>query len=106
MVLIMDIDSPPGLTISAKTVGGGWYDAPLSEGGTQLRAGFVQMWLDDIAGTFESGSTTDQAVTLLHELGHIYSDLFGPQSTAIQNDGTSAQASQANTNLLKTTCFH
>lgn len=52
-----------------------------------------------------SGNFIAAAVTLLHELGHVYSDLFGAGSTAIQNDAGNNALSQANTALVQQVCF-
>jgi RHS repeat-associated protein len=62
---------------------------------------------------FNTGTVTQNAITLLHELGHVYSLLYGPGSTLIIDDsvqatGGAAQALAAstfNTNLVTTNCF-
>ena len=102
--MVDDIKSPPGQVISATTMGANPINVPIANG-TQLRFGFVEVTLNALAGTFVSGSTQDQAITLLHELGHVYSDLFGPGSTQIIDDGGNLSASQANTALVKSDCF-
>jgi hypothetical protein len=106
MIIVNDIQSQPGQVTSATTTGANWYKVDIGNGATQLRAGFVQITINDLAGTFVSGSPEDQAVTLLHELGHAFADLYGPGSTSIQDDATSLATSIANSNLVRTTCFH
>jgi hypothetical protein len=106
MVIVNDITSQPGQVTSANVTGANWHNVDIGNGATQLRAGFVQVTINDLAGTFVTGSTQDQAVTLLHELGHVYADLFGPESSRIQDDATSLATSIANSSLVRTTCFH
>jgi hypothetical protein len=59
-------------------------------------------------GSFVTGTTVDQAVTLLHELGHAMNIIFGAGTSGIQPDsGTTAsgiQASVANTTAVITDC--
>jgi hypothetical protein len=62
--------------------------------------------VNDLAGTFVTGSTQSQAVTLLHELGHAYDDMYGPASTLIVSDAGSTAQSMANTALVQKNCFH
>ncbi len=45
------------------------------------------------------------AVTLLHELGHVYHFLFGDTSTSIVNDIDNSNQSKANSALIMETCF-
>jgi RHS repeat-associated protein len=54
---------------------------------------------------FNTGSAQDDAITVLHELGHVYMDVFGAGSTKIQNDIGNTAASKANTQLVKNDCF-
>jgi RHS repeat-associated protein len=54
---------------------------------------------------FNSGGFISDAVTLLHELGHVYEYLFGQSSTAILDDDGNKAQSQANTALVQSTCF-
>jgi hypothetical protein len=62
---------------------------------------------------FNKGTTIDNAVTVLHELGHVYELLYGFGSTFLVNDSVNVQGSQQqsaaasafNTNLVKTNCF-
>jgi hypothetical protein len=52
-----------------------------------------------------SGNPVAAAITLLHELGHVYDDLFGATSTLIQNDFENPDLSKANTALVTEACF-
>jgi len=54
---------------------------------------------------FAGTSPVDRAVTLLHELGHVFEYLFGAASTEIQDDQASGAVSAANTALVKSKCF-
>jgi hypothetical protein len=55
---------------------------------------------------FNSGSVNSDAVTILHELGHIYEDLYGLGSTLLVDDSNgNTAASQYNTNLVSKNCF-
>ena len=62
---------------------------------------------------FNTGTVTDNAVTVLHELGHVFELLYGLGSTYLVNDSVSGQgnigqanaASAYNTLLAKTHCF-
>ena len=61
--------------------------------------------------TFVSGTAYDQAVTVLHELGHAYWDLYGIGTSAITPDydptKTAAEnlaASEDNTNRVVQKC--
>lgn len=54
---------------------------------------------------FASTSLVDNAVTILHELGHVYEYLFGQSSTQIMDDSGSGTISAANTALVKSKCF-
>jgi RHS repeat-associated protein len=58
------------------------------------------------AAPFNSTANTQaNAITVLHELGHVYMDVFGANSTKIQNDMDSPQTSVNNTSLVKKDCF-
>jgi|HubBroStandDraft_6_1064221.scaffolds.fasta_scaffold95174_4 hypothetical protein len=62
-------------------------------------------------GTFNGAGVTANAITVLHELGHVYELLYGLGSTLLVNDSISVQGNQAaaasafNTQLVKTNCF-
>src|SRR5208282_4618095 len=101
----------PGTVTSAITVGVGTQTISIGNGATmQVNTG-VTILVNNIAqgASFVSGSTYDQAVTILHELGHAYWDMFGPGTSAIQPDGSGTPqqnlaASQANTALITKDC--
>jgi hypothetical protein len=44
--------------------------------------------INDLAGTFVTGSAEDQVVTLLHELAHAMNYIFGAGTNPILPDGT------------------
>lgn len=53
---------------------------------------------------FVSGNQNDWAITLLHELGHVYTDLYGAGTSQIVPDGESGQQSIDNTKLVEQDC--
>jgi hypothetical protein len=65
------------------------------------------------AAPFNSGSVVDNAITMLHELGHIYDFGIGPGPTLLVDDSIEAQGSAAasaaasafNTKLIQANCF-
>jgi hypothetical protein len=54
---------------------------------------------------FNYQSLIVDAVTILHELGHVYEYLFGQSSTAILDDQDNVALSKANTALVQSKCF-
>jgi len=98
--------SAPGTVTSATTVGQGSAIIDIGNSATMTVSASVVITLNNTSNgaSFVSGSGYDQAVTLLHELGHAYWDLFGPGTSQIAPDGDSATASQNNTNLVKANC--
>jgi hypothetical protein len=54
--------------------------------------------------SFFAQSANEQAVLLLHELGHIFSDLWGSGSTLIRKDSQRPEQSFENTRLVRTSC--
>jgi hypothetical protein len=93
-------------TTSATTTGVGSLYIPLAGGGTIEASANVSIVLNNISNnaSFVMGNTYDEAVTILHELGHAYWDLFGPGTSAIVPDHSSTPTSQTNTNLVTKNC--
>ena len=63
----------------------------------------------DLNGSWFQSNKLQNAQTLLHELGHVYVDIFGPGSTAIVNgdaneDPTSVANQHANNSAIETNC--
>jgi len=54
---------------------------------------------------FNNGNVTDNATTLLHELGHVYESLYGLGSTYLVDDDGSRNASTVNTKWIQANCF-
>lgn len=54
--------------------------------------------------SFVSGNVNDWAITILHELGHAFYDLYGSAASKITPDGDSTAKSEANTALVKEKC--
>jgi hypothetical protein len=106
---INPISAPAGQVTSTTTTASG-KGVPVSIGNDATQATYASAVVtpNDVAGAFMTGTTTDQAATLLHELGHVYSDLYGSASTAITNDGPvyPVSVSEANQKLVIDQCFH
>jgi len=64
----------------------------------------VAVILNSAAGSFFGQNANDQAVLLLHELGHVFSDFWGPGSTLIRQDSHRPEQSFENTRLVRTAC--
>jgi uncharacterized protein YqfA (UPF0365 family) len=78
-------------------------------GTSQLKATGVSITINDLQGSFVNGTPIDQAVTVLHGLGHAFVDLWGIGASAIKPDGKTVpdhvQVSMDNTALIKEKCF-
>ena len=101
------ISSDTGTVTSATTTGVGIATVSIGNDGTMLTVNTgVVIKLDNTSAgaSFVSGTTYDQAITLLHELGHAYWDLYGPGTSTIKPDGTNTKASMANTNRVERVC--
>jgi hypothetical protein len=99
------VSSQPNIVTSATTSASSPYSVPAGDG-TMLLYSSVTIKINSFAGTFVTGTLQDQATTLLHELGHAFDFLFGPNSTKIVDDGNSTQTSKDNTALVKQQCFN
>ena len=99
------IPSAPNTVTSATTTGIGTAFMPVN-GATMQVSTSVAIKLNNLSSqaTFVSGTTYDQAVTVLHELGHAYWDLYGIGTSAITDDAENLAASEANTNLVVQKC--
>jgi RHS repeat-associated protein len=101
-ITVGDLKSPSGTTVSAQTSG----VVVQTGAGTLEEAAIV---INDLGGTFVGGSAQDQAVTLLHELGHAMNNIFGAGTSKVKDDGTSVangvQISMDNTAMIKKDCF-
>jgi RHS repeat-associated protein len=97
------LPSQPGTITSAVTVpwvlntGGATYN----EAAITISTSPGSVWL--------TGNLQQQAILLLHELGHAMNDIFGAGTSGIKDDGSSTQAgiqqSMKNTKLIKKDCF-
>ena len=97
------INSPSGYTVSATTEGTTLVTPNGTFNGAEIK-------INDLAGTFVTGTLNDQIVTLLHELGHAVNFIYGNGTSQIVNDGTAlgkagVQASIDNTALVKKNCL-
>jgi hypothetical protein len=96
------IVSPPGTTVSATTEG----TTLVTPNGTFPGA---EIKINDVAGTFVTGTLNDQIVTLLHEFGHAVNFIDGAGTSQIVDDGPSVpggvQKSMDNTALVKQDCL-
>ena len=66
-------------------------------------------WFDRSGYISRYGPTYSAAVfsaeTIIHELGHVFEDLFGSNTTKIEDDSKSDGISQENTDRVMTSCF-
>ncbi len=92
--------------VSATTQGVGSKTISVGNGATITVNASVTITLNNTTGgtAFVSGNQNDWAITLLHELGHVYWDLHGPGTSQILPDQTSAQQSLDNTKLIEQDC--
>jgi len=100
---VAPIRSPQGTTVSATTT----PTTLVTSNGTFNGA---EITINDVAGTFVTGTLNDEIVTLLHELGHAVNDIYGNGTSQIVSDGESLgpagiQASIDNTALVKKNCL-
>lgn len=94
------INSPPGQRVNAQTIGGTRVDA---NGGPVT--GFAEIVLNDVEGTFVTGTTSDQVLTILHELGHAMDFIFGAGTNLfINNDGGNPTLSKMNDDFIRKFC--
>lgn len=91
---------------SATTLGVGSNTVSVGNGATMTVSASVTITLNDTTGgtAFVSGNQNDWAITLLHELGHVYWDLYGIGTSGIVPDGDSGQQSIDNTKLIEKDC--
>jgi RHS repeat-associated protein len=107
-ITIDDIPSDPGQVTSATTTA--LFSAvSIGQGATQLQVTGALVAINDLAGTFIHGSDQDRAVTILHELGHVFYDLLGLGGSQILPDGNgipdNVNQSMRNTSLIEQDCF-
>jgi hypothetical protein len=91
---------------SATTKGFGSNTVSAGNGATMMVSASVLITLNNTTGgtAFVSGNQNDWAITLLHELGHVYTDLYGAGTSQIVPDGESGQQSIDNTKLVEQDC--
>jgi len=109
--------------LSTGTSGYGYFELnllPPGTGGTAVNAQTTPI-LPNLGGTFSgvivdfnidpyapfnsSASPVQNAITVLHELGHVYEFLFGQSSTLISDDMGNNATSASNTKLVQADCF-
>lgn len=71
---------------------------------TSLNNGQIEIDISDVAGSFVTGNAQDQAITLLHEIGHAMNDLFGNGTSGILSDDD-PKINTGNTNKVIKDCF-
>ena len=98
-----DIASPPGTVVSATTTP---VVAIPQQGGPAYSE--ADILINDLAGTFVTGNSRSQMITILHELGHAMNDIFGAGTSKIVDDGTGVtngiSKSEHNTALIRKDC--
>jgi RHS repeat-associated protein len=95
--------SPPGTVRTAIT-------QPVAYNNGRITRTIVNITINTNAGAFVSGSAEDQAIAILHELGHAMNAMYGPATAKqIVTDGASVKDgvswSEHNTALIKKECF-
>jgi hypothetical protein len=94
------VESPPGTVVNAQTIAGTIEDA---NGGPTT--GFAEIVLNDVTGSFVNGTTGDQVLTILHELGHAMDDIFGAGTNLfLNNDAGNTKLSKMNDDFIKKFC--
>jgi hypothetical protein len=77
---------------------------------SQLQTTGVIITINDLEGSFTGSDPIAQAATVLHELGHAFSDLWGQSSTKIKDDNKTVpnyvDVSKGNTTLINKDCFN
>lgn len=106
-IIFADMSSPPGTTISATTSVVSYTSGFAGNVGPTLWK--VTITINTAAGFFVNGSLVDQAVTLLHELGHVMAGLYGADASAIKKDDEltpgGRDQSAKNTKTVRDKCF-
>jgi RHS repeat-associated protein len=98
------IVSKPGVTTSATTSPtGGTVTVDAGNGATQSFP-ILAVTINDLEGDFLGGNSNAQVATILHELGHVYDDLFGPNASLVSSDSGDIGKSEANQAAVKEAC--
>jgi RHS repeat-associated protein len=91
-------NGPSAYVINATTTA--WVPPP----GSSVETGaIITLQTQGTYWNFPSGY--DQAVTLIHELGHAFNIIFGEGSSSILDDAGNPTQSIANTNMIMKDCF-
>jgi RHS repeat-associated protein len=100
------ISSNGNFVTSATTQGVGSNTVSIGNGATMTVNASVIITLNNTTGgtAFVSGNQNDWAITFLHELGHVYTDLYGPGTSKIVPDAGNPQQSIDNTQLIEKDC--
>jgi RHS repeat-associated protein len=100
------VTSPSGYVTSASTGRLGSATINLGGGTTMGVSASVTITLNNITNgaSFVTGTPYDQAVTILHELGHAYGDMYGLGTSKIVPDSNQPKVSNANDALIKANC--
>ena len=106
------IGSAANTVTSATTTGNGSTSLPVGDGSVFVNTSVTITLNNTTSGaSFVNGYVYDWAVTILHELGHAYWDLYGPGTSLIGPDNVptntnaqNLQLSEANTALVEQNC--
>jgi RHS repeat-associated protein len=101
---IMGFIKPMDLPVT-KAVVNGVVQTKSVNAQTSLNNGNLEIDISDVAGSFLDGTVQDQAITLLHEIGHAMNDLFGNGTSGIVNGDDAAKTNIGNTNNVIKDCF-
>jgi len=84
----------------------GTRQVPDGFGGSMGVTSTVQIMINSTSGSFVSGSDTDRAVTILHELGHAFNMINAlGGAPGIVSDARNVSLSEGNTKRIKDACF-
>ena len=104
-ILVTEIFDRPGEETSAVAVAVNPVLSSIGGGSTAFHYTYVQVQINELAGLFLGNNVVDQAATLLHELGHVFSAMYGPGSTSIADDDQDIDTSEGNSGDVKKHCF-
>jgi RHS repeat-associated protein len=90
------------VTTATFAYGSGPNGTPVNLG---VNGAVITINLDPATPFNSTANSTDRAVTVLHELGHVYGLIWGAGASSIVNDQGNSALSRDNTALVKRDCF-
>jgi hypothetical protein len=102
-----DLQPKPGVIRSALTTSTTQSVAVAIPGfpGSTQSLSVVIVTINDLAGNFIGSNLSSATATVLHELGHVYNDLFGPNAApGIHSDTNNTSMSEQNQQTVEDAC--